>query len=90
MRRSFKKVYAFPLFFSCVSHILILPKGKEYNMLNGVHRMSEAPERCDSQGLLPFYRLAKPSGSAALLSVEPFADVVCDYTCQNGEDKGIQ
>lgn len=37
-----------------------------------------------------FKRLTKPQAVAALLAVQPFADVIRDYTCHDGEDEAEQ
>lgn len=42
------------------------------------------------RGFYHFYRLDYTGGFAALLAVKPFANVMCDYACQNAEDQRIE
>ncbi len=49
---------------------------------------NESPGSGNSQGILPFCQAGRFTGRlAALLPIQPFADVVCDYTCQDGENE---
>ena len=58
-------------------------------MVHGLTAKNEAPGRCDSQGLLPFIGRLRRQAGCLLLSVQPFANVVCDYTRRDGENKRI-
>ena len=64
-----------------------VPKGKVRISIQCVHQ-KQSPRELQLPGASTIYRLAKPSGWLPSLSVQPFADVICNYTCHDGKDKG--